>query len=75
MDTVWDGGGCKSVTVANLGEAKAAWAATLHVDGTPSDVWNAVAEATHAGVKFTGVSYNAELERGASAGFGSCWRE
>lgn len=75
VDSVWDTGGCKSVTVTNLGETRAAWAVTLQVDGTPSDVWNAKAEATNAGVKFTGVDWNAELERGASAGFGFCWRE
>ncbi|WP_437734071.1 DUF1592 domain-containing protein [Sorangium sp. So ce1335] len=75
VDSVWGGGGCKSVTVTNMGEARAAWAVTLQVDGTPSDVWNAKHEVGNAGVTFTGVDWNAELERGASAGFGFCWRE
>ncbi|WP_433932293.1 DUF1592 domain-containing protein [Sorangium cellulosum] len=75
VDSVWDGGGCKSVTVTNLGDTKAAWEVTLQVDGTPSDVWNAVAEAGNAGVKFTGVEWNAQIEKNQSASFGFCWRE
>ncbi|WP_437998458.1 DUF1592 domain-containing protein [Sorangium sp. So ce185] len=75
VDTVWDGGGCKSVDVTNVGDAPATWVITLQTDGTPTDVWNAVAEAGNAGVKFSGMSYNAELLPGASARFGFCWRE
>ncbi|MGK3988896.1 DUF1592 domain-containing protein [Sorangium sp. So ce136] len=75
VDSVWDSGGCKSVTVTNLGDAKAAWEITLQVDGTLSDVWNAVGEAGNAGMKFTGVDWNAQIEKGASASFGFCWRE
>lgn len=75
VDSVWDGGGCKSVVVTNQGDAKALWEVTLDTEGTPTDVWNAVAETGNAGVKFSGVSYNAELDPGASASFGFCWRE
>ena len=41
----------KSVVVTNQGDAKALWEVTLHTEGTPTDVWNAVAEAGNAGVK------------------------
>ncbi len=75
VDSVWDGGGCKSVVVTHQGDAKVLWEVTLHTEGTPTDVWNAVTEAGSAGVKFSGVNYNAELDPGESASFGFCWRE
>lgn len=60
--------------VINKGETKALWEVTLAVEGTPTDVWNAETGTVNAGGKFSGVHDNAELNPGATASFGFCWR-
>jgi hypothetical protein len=72
-DTSWPTGYCNVVTVSNTAPFEVVWLATLGVEGTLSNTWNADATPTTGGqVAFTGKSYNRRLAPGASTSFGYC---
>ncbi len=71
-DSDWGAGYCKSVTVRNTGAAPVEWTVTLPVEGTRTDLWNAVATAAGADTRFAGVEHNRRLDPTASTRFGFC---
>ena len=73
-DSDWGAGYCKSVTVHNPTAAPVEWSVTLHVEGTRTDLWNAVAMDAGADTRFSGVDYNRRLGPAASTRFGFCAR-
>lgn len=71
-DSRWETGYCASVTVTNLSDAPLDWTATLAIEGTLTQHWNAEASATEGEVTFSGVSWNDVLPPGEAASFGFC---
>ena len=70
--STWEQGQCEQVTVRNDSRHAVLWKTTRPLDGTISQLWNAVMTSTDLGSEFRGVSWNATLAPGTSAHFGYC---
>jgi cellulase/cellobiase CelA1 len=68
----WDNGYCDVVTVTDGGTDGVEWSVVLQVDGTISQLWNAVATETTGPVTFTGVDFNRRGDAAQNASFGFC---
>lgn len=72
LDSQWDSGSCHTVNVTNTGSADVTWTIELAIAGTLDNYWNAVATASGAKTRFSGVDYNRTLAPGEVASFGYC---
>ncbi|MFI5309362.1 MAG: DUF1592 domain-containing protein [Polyangiales bacterium] len=72
VDNDWGAGYCYTYEVANQTTAPIVWSVPLDVDGTLNQHWQSEISASAGHVVFTGASYNATLEPGASTQFGFC---
>ena len=72
-DSRWNSGACSSVTVTNTGDAAVDWEVDIEVEGSVESMWNAEVVTTNGNLlRVRGVSWNATLMLGQSAGFGFC---
>jgi hypothetical protein len=71
-DSHWGAGYCSTVKVQNTSDVTVTWEITLDVDGTITDLWNAVSEPAGTQTKFVGLDYNAVLDPAEAASFGFC---
>jgi hypothetical protein len=70
--TDWGTGYCAEVKVTNPGADVVDWWIEIAVEGTLTDVWNAVAEPAGTTTRFSGAAYNDLLDPGATTSFGYC---
>jgi cellulase/cellobiase CelA1 len=68
----WGGGYCSTYEVKNVSSAPVTWSVPLEISGTLSQHWQSEVSGDSGTVTFTGASYNATLEPGASTQFGFC---
>lgn len=69
----WGSGCCVDGLARNLGVEAVVWEVQATVEGSINNIWEAVATPVDDGdTRFSGVSWNAELQPGASATFGFC---
>jgi len=72
LDSSWETGSCKTITVTNRGPDAVDWVITTAVEGVISQAWNANRSGDSGMVEWRGVSWNASLAPGANASFGYC---
>jgi Protein of unknown function (DUF1592)/Protein of unknown function (DUF1588)/Protein of unknown function (DUF1595)/Protein of unknown function (DUF1587)/Cellulose binding domain len=72
VDNDWGAGYCYTYEIKNQTGAPIAWSVPLDVDGTLNQHWQSEISASAGRVVFTGASYNATLEPGATTQFGFC---
>ncbi|MCZ6555660.1 MAG: cellulase family glycosylhydrolase [Candidatus Dadabacteria bacterium] len=68
----WGTGYCADVTVTNNTGAASDWTVTFSIEGTVSDMWNAIYTQNEKEVIAQGVSWNNIVNPGQSLGFGFC---
>lgn len=71
-DTTWETGYCNSVKLTNKGSAPITWSVKLDIQGTLTDVWNAMESGATGAVTFVGVEHNATLDAQGMTSFGFC---
>ncbi|AKT38762.1 DUF1592 domain-containing protein [Chondromyces crocatus] len=72
LNNDWGSGYCAAVKVTNKGSSPLTWSFEREVEGTMTDIWNAVAEPAGAKTRFRGVEHNATLDPTEVADFGFC---
>jgi endoglucanase len=68
----WGAEYCADVTVTNSTGAASDWTVTFSIEGTVSDMWNAIYTQNENEVSAEGVSWNNVVNSGQSLGFGFC---
>jgi hypothetical protein len=72
IDNDWGAGYCHTYELTNTSQAPLTWSVSLDLGGTLNQNWESDVKGSTGTVTFTGASYNAVLQAGASTEFGFC---